>query len=189
MSTTTAAPPQATRPELSVARINLMRASYAFMGIGLVLVKWPLLPEAHTLPLYEGVTLALLTAMSLLAWLGLRYPVKMPAGAAVRDHLEAALASPRRAPQRPRRRHERRDDDRHGQLLLRRARHRRHPVAIRVDRVRASQWGPVATMTGRLHDTIAWPVHTERLTLGPPTADDAERPGSSAGSPSQRLAH
>ena len=77
MSTTTAAPPQATRPELSVARINLMRAGYAFMGIGLVLVKWPLLPEAHTLPLYEGVTLALLTAMSLLAWLGLRYPVKM----------------------------------------------------------------------------------------------------------------
>jgi RimJ/RimL family protein N-acetyltransferase len=30
-------------------------------------------------------------------------------------------------------------------------------------------------MTGRLHDTIAWPVHTERLTLRPPTADDAEK--------------
>ena len=62
MSTTTAAPPQTTRPELSLVRINLMRAGYAFMGIGLALVKWPLLPEAHTLPLYEGVTLALLTA-------------------------------------------------------------------------------------------------------------------------------
>jgi RimJ/RimL family protein N-acetyltransferase len=30
-------------------------------------------------------------------------------------------------------------------------------------------------MTGRLHDTIAWPVHTERLTLRPPTADDADK--------------
>ena len=25
------------------------------MGVGLALVKWPLLPDAHTLPLYEGV--------------------------------------------------------------------------------------------------------------------------------------
>jgi hypothetical protein len=40
-------------------------------------VKWPLLPDAHTQPLYEGVTLCLLTAMSLLAFLGLRYPVKL----------------------------------------------------------------------------------------------------------------
>ena len=34
-------------------------------------------PHAATLPAYEGVTLCLLTAMSLLAFLGLRYPVKM----------------------------------------------------------------------------------------------------------------
>jgi hypothetical protein len=40
-------------------------------------VTWPLLPDAATLPLYEGVTLCLLTAMSLLAFLGLRYPVKL----------------------------------------------------------------------------------------------------------------
>ena len=40
-------------------------------------MKWPLLPEAHTLPLYEGVTLCLLTAMSLLALLGLRHPVTL----------------------------------------------------------------------------------------------------------------
>jgi hypothetical protein len=62
---------------LSLLRLNVMRAGYAFMGIGLVLVKWPLLPQAHTLPLYEGVTVCLLTAMSLLAFLGLRYPVKL----------------------------------------------------------------------------------------------------------------
>ena len=54
-----------------------MRAGYLLMGVGLALVRWPLLPEADTLPLYEGVTLCLLTAMSLLAFLGLRYPVKL----------------------------------------------------------------------------------------------------------------
>ena len=35
------------------------------------------LPEAHAMPLYEGVILCMLTAMSLLALLGLRYPVKL----------------------------------------------------------------------------------------------------------------
>ena len=73
--THTAAP--TTAPALSLTRLNLMRAGYLLMGVGLVLVKWPLLPEAHTLPLYEGVTLCLLTAMSLLAFLGLRYPVSL----------------------------------------------------------------------------------------------------------------
>jgi len=54
-----------------------MRAGYLLMVVGLAVVKWPQLPEAHTLPLYEGVTLCLLTAMSLLALLGVRYPVKL----------------------------------------------------------------------------------------------------------------
>ena len=40
-------------------------------------MKWPLLPDARTLPLFEGVTLCLLTAMSLLAFLGLRYPARL----------------------------------------------------------------------------------------------------------------
>lgn len=65
------------RPELSVTRLNVMRVGYLFMGLGLVVVKWPLLPQAHELPLYEGVTLCLLTAMSVLALLGLRYPARM----------------------------------------------------------------------------------------------------------------
>jgi hypothetical protein len=47
------------------------------MGVGLVLVKWPLLPDAADLPLYEGVSVCLLTAMSVLAFLGLRHPVKL----------------------------------------------------------------------------------------------------------------
>ena len=76
MSTTTQAPP-ATSADLSLTRLHAMRAGYLLMGIGLALVKWPMLTGADTLPLYEGVTLCLLTAMSLLAFLGLRYPVKL----------------------------------------------------------------------------------------------------------------
>jgi hypothetical protein len=54
-----------------------MRVGYAFMGIGLVVVKWPLLPDAHSQPLFESVVTCLLVAMSVLALLGLRYPVKL----------------------------------------------------------------------------------------------------------------
>ena len=70
-------PAPAEVPALSLARLNLMRAGFLFMGLGLVIVKWPLLPDAHAMRLYEGVTLCLLVAMSLLAFLGLRYPVKL----------------------------------------------------------------------------------------------------------------
>jgi hypothetical protein len=63
--------------DLSLTQLHLMRGGYLLMGAGLALVKWPLLPEAAALPLYEGVTLCLLTAMSLLAFLGLRHPVKL----------------------------------------------------------------------------------------------------------------
>ncbi|HET7329123.1 MAG TPA: hypothetical protein VFJ14_17770 [Nocardioidaceae bacterium] len=75
MTTATATPTISS--DLSLTRLHLMRVGYLVMGGGLALVKWPLLPDAPTLPLYEGVTLCLLTAMSLLALLGLRYPVKL----------------------------------------------------------------------------------------------------------------
>jgi hypothetical protein len=80
MSTTvpaTPAAPTTTETVPSLPRLHALRAGYLLMGVGLVVVKWPLLPGAHDLPLYEGVTLCLLTAMSLLAFLGLRYPVKL----------------------------------------------------------------------------------------------------------------
>jgi hypothetical protein len=79
MSTLTAAGTSVgtTHPELSLTRLNLMRGGYLFMGLGLALVKWPLLPDASTMPLYEGVTLTMLVAMSLGALLGLRHPVTM----------------------------------------------------------------------------------------------------------------
>jgi len=76
MSTTAVAARQV-HSDLSLTRLQLMRGGYLLMGLGLALVKWPLLRDASGLPLYEGVTLCLLTAMSLLAFLGLRYPVKL----------------------------------------------------------------------------------------------------------------
>jgi len=64
--------------ELSTRRLNVMRLGYAFMGVGLAIVKWPILVQnAASLPVFEGVVACLLTAMSLLAFLGLRYPIRM----------------------------------------------------------------------------------------------------------------
>jgi hypothetical protein len=63
---------------LSTRRVNVMRFGYAFMGVGLAIVKWPvLIQDARSLTVMEGVVACLLTAMSLLAFLGLRYPVRM----------------------------------------------------------------------------------------------------------------
>ena len=65
---------------LPTSRLNLMRVGYLVMAVGLVLVKWPLFFQeggVGSLPVFEGVVAALLTAMSLLAFLGLRHPVQM----------------------------------------------------------------------------------------------------------------
>jgi hypothetical protein len=74
--TTTATQPTAATT-VSRTRLTMLRAAYLFIGLGLAIVKWPLLPDAHTLPLYESVTLCLLTAMSLLAFAGLLRPLRM----------------------------------------------------------------------------------------------------------------
>jgi hypothetical protein len=62
---------------LPAYRLNLMRAGYLVMGVGLAVFRWPLLLRVDSLPAFEGVVVVMLTAMSLLAFLGLRYPVKM----------------------------------------------------------------------------------------------------------------
>jgi hypothetical protein len=62
---------------LRTSRVNLMRAGYLLMAVGLAVTRWPRLGEAASLPVYEGVVTALLTAMSVLALVGLRYPVQM----------------------------------------------------------------------------------------------------------------
>jgi hypothetical protein len=78
VDTTTAGSQHGGTDGLSTRRLNVMRLGYAFMAVGLAIVKWPLFAQGvHSLPLMEGVVACLLTAMSLLVLLGLRYPVKM----------------------------------------------------------------------------------------------------------------
>jgi len=74
--------PRATLVEepLPLFRVNLMRVAYLLMVVGLALVKWPLFLRdggVASLPLFEGVVAVILTAMSLLALVGLRHPVAM----------------------------------------------------------------------------------------------------------------
>ena len=67
-----------TAADLPTWRLNLMRIGYLVMGVGLALVKWPIvIGYDRDFPLYEGVVAVLLTAMSLLAFLGLRHPVRL----------------------------------------------------------------------------------------------------------------
>jgi len=69
-----------TAPEgaLSLRRLYLLRFGYLFMGGGLAVEKWPSFVAHHgSWPLHEGIVECILLAMSLLALLGLRYPVKM----------------------------------------------------------------------------------------------------------------
>jgi len=48
------------------------------MGVGLALTKWPLLINGDgPWPLFEGVVICMLAEMSLLSFLGLRYPLQM----------------------------------------------------------------------------------------------------------------
>ena len=64
--------------ELPLWRLNLMRVGYAVMGVGLAVVRWPdVIAYDRSTPLYDGIVAVLLTAMSLLAFLGLRYPVRL----------------------------------------------------------------------------------------------------------------
>lgn len=64
--------------ELPPWRLDLMRVGYAVMGIGLAVVKWPVvIGYDRSTPLFDGVVAVILTAMSLLAFLGLRYPVRL----------------------------------------------------------------------------------------------------------------
>src|SRR3954447_8335064 len=63
---------------LSLRRLYLLRLGYLFMGGGLAVFKWPAFVAHHgSWPLDEGIVECILLAMSILALLGLRYPVKM----------------------------------------------------------------------------------------------------------------
>ena len=77
--TTTSPPPVeiTTARHLSQWRVNILRVGYLVMGVGLVVVKWPKLAERGSWTLEEGTIECLLVAMSVLALLGLRHPVRM----------------------------------------------------------------------------------------------------------------
>ncbi|TDW81749.1 hypothetical protein EV137_7759 [Kribbella pratensis] len=78
MSTLITYPKPTTTTDLPLYRLHLMRAGYLLMGVGLAVVKWPILiSHGSSWPLFEGVVTCILTAMSLLAFLGLRYPVRL----------------------------------------------------------------------------------------------------------------
>jgi hypothetical protein len=89
--------PAGATADLPLYRLHLVRAGYLFMGLGLAVVKWPLtIKGADAMPLFEGIVACLLTAMSLLAFLGLRLSGQAAPRAAVRIGMETALARPRR---------------------------------------------------------------------------------------------
>jgi hypothetical protein len=59
-------------------RLYLLRLGYLVMGGGLAVTKWPsVINHEGPWPLSEGVVTSMLLALSVLALLGLRYPLQM----------------------------------------------------------------------------------------------------------------
>jgi hypothetical protein len=64
--------------DVSLFRLYLLRAMYVFIAVGLAVMIWPGILNAPTnLEHMRGVVRSLLTAVSLLALLGVRYPLRM----------------------------------------------------------------------------------------------------------------
>ena len=65
-------------PVMSPLRLNLLRIAYLILALGLALVIWPrLIDPPHEWPAMNTVVSSLLAGLSILAALGLRYPLKM----------------------------------------------------------------------------------------------------------------
>ena len=64
-------------PEVSLLRLYLLRAGYLLLVVGLGITVWPSMIHHAPWTLWHGVGDSVLTAISLLAILGLRYPLKM----------------------------------------------------------------------------------------------------------------
>lgn len=65
------------RAPVPLWQVNLLRAGYLVMGGGLAVVKWPQLFDHPPWGLAEGTKECMLLAMSVLALLGLRYPLRL----------------------------------------------------------------------------------------------------------------
>ena len=65
-------------PELSATRLNLLRAAYLVLVVGLGIFIWPtILDPSQPMASMSGVVVSMLGAMSALAVLGLRNPLQM----------------------------------------------------------------------------------------------------------------
>lgn len=65
-------------PDISMIRLHALRAAYLLIAAGLAATIWPrLLDHGPEWPLMNSVVAAMLGALSLLALLGLRYPLQM----------------------------------------------------------------------------------------------------------------
>lgn len=63
---------------VSLARLYFLRLGYLVIAVGIALAKWPLLiNHPQPWPLFEGVVTSMLVALSLLWFLGIRYPLQM----------------------------------------------------------------------------------------------------------------
>jgi hypothetical protein len=67
----------ATVTEVSAFRLNLMRVGYLLLFAGLAYSEWPGLIHHEGWTYTHGVASSLLAALSLLAGLGIRYPLQM----------------------------------------------------------------------------------------------------------------
>ena len=64
--------------EISLVRLYALRAAYLFVAAGIAFTIWPLLVSHEPdWPLMNGVVCSLLAAVSVLAALGIRYPLRM----------------------------------------------------------------------------------------------------------------
>ena len=67
-----------TGAEVSLRRLYALRLGYLVIAVGLAVVKWPLLiNHPQPWPLFEGVETCMLVALSLLWFLGVRYPLQL----------------------------------------------------------------------------------------------------------------
>ena len=63
---------------VSLARLYFLRLGYLVIAVGIALTRWPLLVNhPQPWPLFEGVVTSMLVALSLLWFLGVRYPLQM----------------------------------------------------------------------------------------------------------------
>lgn len=64
--------------DVSTFRLYLLRATYLLLTVGLVFMVWPgIIHHTKAVPLMNSVVSGLLAGVSVLAALGIRYPLKM----------------------------------------------------------------------------------------------------------------